>query len=167
VLPSGPLREPVSRLASVDAVVVNGASDIAIPAPRRFAMQLGHERFVALADSREASPQEFALACRGHAVVAIAGIAYPARFFEHLERLGIAGKRIAFPDHHMFQPGEVRLAGAEVVVMTEKDAVKCAAYADSRMWYLRVDAILAPEFEEFLAARLDTLARSLDGSQAA
>ncbi len=100
MLPSGPLREPVSRLASVDAVVVNGATDAAIPAPRRFPMQLGHERFVALADSREASPQEFALACRGHAVTAIAGIAYPARFFEHLGRLDIAAKCIAFPDHH-------------------------------------------------------------------
>ena len=29
--------------------------------------------------------------------------------------------------------------------MTEKDAVKCAAFADARMWFLRVDAALPPE----------------------
>jgi tetraacyldisaccharide 4'-kinase len=161
------LREPVSRLASVDAAVVNGASDVVLPAPRRFAMRLANERFVALASNREASPQEFALAARGHSVVAIAGIAYPDRFYDHLARLGIEARALRFPDHHMFQPAELRLPGAQIVVMTEKDAVKCAAYADSRMWFLRVDAILAPEFEEFLAARLDTLTRSRDGPQAA
>ena len=45
-------------------------------------------------------------------------------------------------------------AGAEVVLMTEKDAVKCAAIADSRMWFLRVEAILPPEFDAFLLARV-------------
>lgn len=167
MLPSGPLREPVSRLASVDAVVVSGACDAAMPAPRRFSMRLGNERFRALASAREASTEEFALAARGRSVVAIAGIAYPDRFFEHLARLGVEARTIRYPDHHMFQPGELRLPGADLVVMTEKDAVKCAAYADSRMWYLRIDAILAPEFEEFLAARLDNPARSRDGPQAA
>jgi tetraacyldisaccharide 4'-kinase len=167
MLPSGPLREPVSRLAAVDAVVVNGASDVPVAAPRRFAMRLGNERFVALAGNREASPQEFAFAARGRLVAALAGIAYPDRFFDHLARLGIEARQLRFDDHHMFQPSELRLPGADVVVMTEKDAVKCAAYADSRMWFLRVDAILAPEFEEFLAARLDTLARNRHGSQAA
>jgi len=98
--------------------------------------------------------------------VAIAGIAYPERFFEHLARLGIAARNVAFADHHAFQPAELRLPGAEVIVMTEKDAVKCAAYADSRMWFLRVDAIVAPGLEELLAARLHTLGRSRNGSQA-
>ena len=49
--------------------------------------------------------------------------------------------------------------------MTEKDAVKCAAFADARMWFLRVEAILPPEFAEFLLARLQE-ARRRDGPQA-
>ena len=47
-----------------------------------------------------------------------------------------------------------RLPGVEVIVMTEKDAVKCAAFADARMWFLRVEAALPPEFGAFLLERL-------------
>jgi tetraacyldisaccharide 4'-kinase len=167
LLPAGPLREPVSRLASVDAVVVAGEAAGTVPGSPQFTMRLGHDRFVGLAARQEASVEEFALAARGRKVVAIAGIAYPERFFEHLADLGIAARNVAFPDHHAFQPAELRLPGAELVVMTEKDAVKCAAYADSRMWFLRVDAIVARGLEELLVARLQTLARSPDGPQAA
>jgi tetraacyldisaccharide 4'-kinase len=162
MLPSGPLREPVSRLESVDAVVVNGGAAAQLPgerregapAPPRFAMQLGRERFVSLAGNQELAPPEFALATRGHAVTAIAGIGNPARFFDHLARLGVRAQGRAFPDHHAYQPAELKQPGAEVIVMTEKDAVKCAAFADSRMWYLRVAAILPPEFDDFLLGRI-------------
>ena len=169
LLPAGPLREPVSRLGSVDAVVVNGlADDLGIgSSPRQFAMRLGAERFVALAGNRELSPQEFALAARGRSVAALAGIGNPERFFEHLASLGVEARRHPFPDHHAFQPAELKLPGAEVIVMTEKDAVKCAAFADARMWSMRVDAILPPEFDDFLLTRLAQARRSADGSQAA
>jgi len=152
-LPSGPLREPVSRLAQVDCAVVNGGSSDAVPAPRQFAMRLGGERFVSLS-GQDLAPEEFALAARGHRVAAVAGIGSPARFFAHLERLGVAAERHPFPDHHHFQPRELRLPGADLVVMTEKDAVKCAAFADARMWFLRIEAALPPEFDAFLLERL-------------
>ena len=166
LLPSGPLREPVSRLASVDAVVVNGGHDDAIPAPRRFAMRLAGERFVSLAENRELAAGEFALAARGRSVAAIAGIGNPSRFFEHVRALGIAARNQAFPDHHRYQPADVKLPGAEIVVMTEKDAVKCAAFADARMWFMSVEAVLPPEFEEFLLSRLARTPRRSDGSEA-
>jgi tetraacyldisaccharide 4'-kinase len=166
-LPAGPLREPVSRLAEVDAVVVNGGWSDTIPASRQFAMTLGRERYIALASNQEMSTEEFALAARGRNITAIAGIGNPDRFFEHLARLGVAARRIAFDDHHAFQPGELKLPGAEVIVMTEKDAVKCAAFADSRMWYLRVEAILPPDFDDFLVDRISQSRRSADGSEAA
>ncbi|HYC37353.1 MAG TPA: tetraacyldisaccharide 4'-kinase [Usitatibacter sp.] len=166
LLPSGPLREPTKRLREVDAVILNGGGE-EIAGARRFDMRLGRERFAALARNDELSAEEFALMARGRAVAAIAGIGNPDRFFEHLERLGIRARTRAFPDHHAFQPSELRLAGAEVVVMTEKDAVKCAAFADARMWFMRVDAILPQDFEEFLLARIAKARRSADGPQAA
>ena len=167
-LPAGPLREPTSRLDRVDAIVVNGGEASAIPggAPK-FPMQLAREVFVSLATGEERDPRTFALAARGHPAAAIAGIGHPARFFEHLARLGIAARAHAFPDHHVFQPKELRLRDAELVLMTEKDAVKCRAFADARMWYLRVDAILPETFDAFLLARLERLRRSADGPQAA
>ena len=167
MLPAGPLREPVSRLREVDAAVVNGGWSDMVPAPRQFAMTLGRERFVALAGNDELSPQEFALAARGRSVAAVAGIGNPSRFFDHLATLGVGATRIAFDDHHAFQSQELKLPGAEVIVMTEKDAVKCAAFSDSRMWYLRVDAILPPEFDDFLLTRIAQSRRSADGPQAA
>jgi tetraacyldisaccharide 4'-kinase len=179
MLPSGPLREPISRLATVDAVVMNlpgegivadrgpGAapSGTGSKPPMRFAMRLANERFAAVGGSDEREPQDFALAVRGRVVAAVAGIGNPARFFEHLERLGVRARRHAFADHYLYQPADLKLPGVEVIVMTEKDAVKCAAFADSRMWFLRVDAVLPPDFEEFVLARL---ARSTaNGPQAA
>jgi len=167
LLPSGPLREPISRLRSVDAAIVNGGHSDEVPSPRQFAMTLGRERFHALASNQEVAPEEFADAVRGRSVAAVAGIGNPQRFFDHLEALGVKAKRLAFSDHHVYRPAELKLPGAEVVVMTEKDAVKCAAFADARMWYLRVDAVLPPDFDDFLLTRLAQSRRSADGPQAA
>ena len=159
LLPSGPLREPVSRLRSVDAIVFSGQDhDPRIvdraPGPPRFAMHLGNEHFLSVHGNDQRETGDFALAVRGRAVAAVAGIAHPERFFEHLERLGVRARRHPFPDHHAFTPADLKLPGAEVVVMTEKDAVKCGAFADARLWFLRVDAILPAAFEEFLRTRL-------------
>jgi tetraacyldisaccharide 4'-kinase len=166
-LPSGPLREPVARLREVDATVLNGGMRDDVPGERRYAMRLGGERFASLVGNQELGPAEFALAARGRQVLALAGIGNPARFFAHLAAIGVHARCLAFPDHHHFQPAELKLPGAEVIVMTEKDAVKCAAFADARMWFMRVEAILPPAFEEFLLGRLAQSRRRADGSQAA
>jgi tetraacyldisaccharide 4'-kinase len=167
LLPSGPLREPVARLRSVDAVVVNGGDAAGVPGASVFTMRLGGERFAALASNEELSPEQFEMMARGRQVVAIAGIGHPPRFFEHLERLGVRARTRAYADHHAFQPAELKLPGAEIIVMTEKDAVKCAAFADARMWFMRVDAILPPQFDDFLLTRIAQARRSPDGPQAA
>ncbi len=166
LLPSGPLRETVARLATVDAVVVNGGATDETLGPRRFAMRLGNERFVSLTSVEQLAPAEFALATRGRSVAALAGIGNPERFFEQLASLGVVARSRAFPDHHLYQAQDLKLPGAEAIVMTEKDAVKCAAFADARMWFLRVDAILPPEFEQFLLERIERPRRG-HGPQAA
>jgi tetraacyldisaccharide 4'-kinase len=166
LLPSGPLREPTSRLARVDAVVVNGGDLEGIPGKVRFPMRLAGERFVSLTTHEELPPAEFVARARGHAITALAGIGHPGRFFEHLATLGLATRNRAFPDHYGYQPQDLKLRDAEFVVMTEKDAVKCAAFADARMWFLRVEASLPPEFAEFLLGRLAEARRRPDGSQA-
>ncbi|HSN19393.1 MAG TPA: tetraacyldisaccharide 4'-kinase, partial [Usitatibacter sp.] len=132
-----------------------------------FAMRLARERFVSLATGEERAPAELAVALRGRRVAALAGIGHPQRFFDQLEALGIRAATHAFPDHHLYHPRDLRLPGAEVVLMTEKDAVKCAGIADGRMWFMRVEAVLPPEFDDFLLSRLATARRSADGPQAA
>jgi tetraacyldisaccharide 4'-kinase len=156
----------VARLRSVDAVIMNGGLRDDVPGERRFAMRLAGERFASLASNQELGPAEFALAARGRNVVALAGIGNPQRFFDHLASLGVAARGVALPDHYLYQARDLKLPGAELIVMTEKDAVKCAAFADSRMWFLRVEAVLPREFEEFLLERLASTRRA-DGPQAA
>jgi tetraacyldisaccharide 4'-kinase len=146
---------------------VNGGWSDSIPGAQRFAMVLGNERFVPVGGGEERNAADFAAAVRGRSIAAVAGIGHPVRFFEHLERLGVRARRHAFADHHHFQPADLRLPGAELILMTEKDAVKCAGFADARMWFLRVDAILPPEFDRFLLDRLGTVLRSARGSETA
>jgi tetraacyldisaccharide 4'-kinase len=150
----------------VDAVVMhgemeNGATydllravmkDKSYVAP--FSMRLGNESFGALASNHALSAAEFAAMARGRNDAAVAGIANPERFFGPHARLGVAARRLAFPDHHAYRAGELKLPGVDLIVMTEKDAVKCAAFADARMWSMRVDALVDPELAEFLAERL-------------
>jgi tetraacyldisaccharide 4'-kinase len=74
----------------------------------------------------------------------VAGIGHPQRFFEHLQRLGILSTPHAFPDHHAYVAGDLAFADCDAILLTEKDAVKCTAFADARFWVLRVDAQFDP-----------------------
>lgn len=144
-LPAGPLREPLARLAAVDALVVNGERlppDLAeAPPVPAFSMKLAGDRFRRLGDPAQVcGPEAFA----GLRVHALAGIGHPQRFFDHLAAMGLPIVPHAFPDHHAYAAQDLEIAGADALLMTEKDAVKCAAFAPSNAWVLPVEARLAP-----------------------
>jgi len=150
LLPAGPLREPPSRLAGVDAVVAHDA-----PAAGGFRMALVGDTLVRLNDARDARPlKSFA----GRRVHAVAGIGDPARFFRQLAAAGLQVVPHAFPDHHAFRAEDFDFGDADPVVMTEKDAVKCKriAQADARREFrvFPVSAALDPAFDRWLLERL-------------
>lgn len=135
LLPAGPLRESRARLKTVDAVVMNGEPVNA----EDYAMRLETGVLRNLLDpEKTALPADFS----GRAVHAIAGIGNPARFFQVLRQLGLQFHFQAFPDHHAFKPSDLQAPDAEVILMTEKDAVKCAAFAQPHWWYLPVNAMI-------------------------
>ncbi len=135
LLPAGPLRETPSRLREVDAVVINGGKS----APGEYLMQLKGLHFYNLLNPEiTATAADF----QGQSVHAIAGIGHPERFFSHLDKLGISAQTHAYPDHHAYSASDLACDGANALLMTEKDAVKCASFADERCWVLRVDAHL-------------------------
>lgn len=138
LLPAGPLREPARRLAGVTAVVVNGGDSPIDPAVApSFPMHLAGQRFVALEDSRKTcSPADL----RDKRLYAAAGIGDPSRFFSQLAGLGLAFSEHPFPDHRPFDAEEVSFARDGVLLMTEKDAVKCASLALPEAWVLPVEA---------------------------
>jgi len=154
LLPAGPLREPVSRLRSTQAVVVNGRPVAAGIPTEAVAMRLKGDTLYRLGDPSERKPAaEFT---RG-AVHAIAGIGNPSRFFTHLRNLGLRLEEHAFPDHHSFQASDLDLPGNGPILMTEKDAVKCRPFANDRCWVLPVDAELPPVFTEYILTLLGRL----------
>lgn len=157
LLPAGPLREPLSRLARVDAVVVNGAGAVSGLVTRAFSMKLvGRAFFNVLSPSIRADVDSF----RGPPVHALAGIGHPERFFESLSGMGLDVVPRAFPDHHPFRPEDLP---AGPVLMTEKDAVKCAGFAGPDAWFLAVDA----EVEGGLKTLLLNALKDRHGPQAA
>jgi tetraacyldisaccharide 4'-kinase len=147
MLPAGPLREPVSRLQTVDAVVVNGSD----AAAGQYAMRLTGAIFYNLLNpGQTATPADFQQS-NNHAV---AGIGHPQRYFRHLETLGVPFTPHAFPDHHPYRATELSFTDCDAILVTEKDAVKCAAFADARYWVLRVDAQIAPALIDHLLRKI-------------
>ncbi len=145
-LPAGPLREPVSRLESVDFVVAKGSARAG-----EYRMDLaGRTLRLAADDSIEVD----AAALAATPVHAVAGIGNPASFFGCLRGLGLRIVPREFPDHHPFSAGDIEFPDDRPVIMTEKDAVKCRGFARERHWYLPVDAEVDPAFESDLIARL-------------
>lgn len=149
-LPAGPLRESASRLTTVDAVVVNGGNATAA-FPHSVAMQLQGDTFRNLHD-----PQQTVTAAHflGQQVHAIAGIGNPPQFFAQLQRLGLDCSTRAFPDHHAYTAQDLQFAGDHNVVMTEKDAVKCTAFATTRHWALVINAVPDESLGDTIIARL-------------
>ncbi len=148
-LPSGPLREPVKRLNEADFRVVNG-----LASRGEYAMELNGTRLVNMLDSRMTRElSDWA----GQRVHAVAGIGNPQHFFSSLSRAGLDLESHPFPDHHAYQQGDLVFSDDHPVVMTEKDKVKCLRYADSRFWYLPVEARLDERLEPALLRKLDTL----------
>ena len=151
MLPAGPLREPVSRLRSVDAVVSSSA------VVQGFAMQLQGETLHCMTDARERrSARSFA----GQKVHAVAGIGHPNRFFLHLARLGVKPLPHPFPDHHPFRAQDLDFGDALPVLLTEKDAVKLRHAARPNWWVLPVTARLDPAFDGWLLGKVDGWRRS-------
>ena len=154
LLPAGPLREPLSRLRDVDAVVLNGVDSLAeLPSGLPvFPMRLAGERFVALGVAGTAC---VAADLAGKSLHAYAGIGDPPRFFRHLESLGLRFEAHPFPDHHRFSAADFVSARAGVVLLTEKDAVKCAGLIEGEAWVLPVSAIVPPALIERILEKLN------------
>lgn len=151
MLPAGPLREPASRLASVDAVVVNGSSGAYETPPGAYRMQLAGREFRNLLNPAYVVGPDYFLRKR---VWAVAGIGHPPRFFSHLYALGLQFEAIEFADHHAYVASDLALPHADAIVMTEKDAVKCAAFASEIYWVLPVTAVPDPELGELVLRML-------------
>ncbi len=154
-LPAGPLREPIVRLEEVDAQVVHqGKDDVA---HQCWAMRFEAVDAVNLFDGSRQPLTRFA----EQPCDALAGIGQPQRFFAMLRAKGLAIDEYAFADHHAFSEHDLRRFTARPLLMTAKDAVKCAPLARQHGWHnhwcVPVDAIIDEGFAEFIFSKLEAL----------
>lgn len=159
LMPEGPLREPGSRLAEVDLVVLNGQGEFTYPGALSY--RLNPVRFINLKTGEHRAPNPSALGA--HQVNALAGIGNPERFFRTLQQLGFEVNPMALADHAVIDPELVNRLSDRVLLMTEKDAVKCTQFANTNCWALCVDAVFDQSGRERIKQYLATLSRSSSG----
>ena len=145
LLPSGPLREPVKRLQSVDIIINNGSIF-----EGEISSQLNPECYVNLLTKETKQLDYF----KGTQCYAIAGIGNPTNFFSLLESQGVDLISKSFPDHHPFVAKDLVFKEDYPILMTAKDCVKCKHFATSQMWYLSVRAELNTDFYKQLESKL-------------
>ena len=147
LLPAGPLREPATRLNNVDAVVINDGDIL----NNQYLMRLSGDIFYNLNNPKKtAKPADFQK-LRLHAV---AGIGHPQRFFDHLKSLKLEVIPHQFPDNHPYSANDLNFNDCDALLLTEKDAVKCAPFADDKYWVLRVDALIDSALIEHLLRKI-------------
>ncbi len=143
LLPRGPLRESPRRLRRVNAVVINGdlkATGFKLPSLVKRTHFVMHMRPGDVLPVAGRGVLRSLSSFRGAGVHAVAAIGNPQRFFDMLRNSGLTVYEHPMPDHHAFKPGDLNFGDTLPVLMTEKDAVKCAAFADERCWYVPVTA---------------------------
>ncbi|MRX11135.1 tetraacyldisaccharide 4'-kinase [Pseudoduganella sp. FT25W] len=175
LLPAGPLREPVSRRRDFTVINTPEMSEALVravnpgtagsdpmrgqtPYTRTAAIQmtLVGEYAEQLRDRTQKKPLTELAAHPALRVAAAAGIGNPARFFGMLKSAGLRITELPLPDHHDFQDRPFAALDADLILMTEKDAVKCAQIEelrdDPRLWVVpvtaRIDRALADQIVE-------------------
>lgn len=152
LIPMGPLRESVDRLASVDFVINNGGNT----RNSEIEMSLEPGLAVNLLTGEQKSIMQLG------ALVAFAGIGHPPRFFKTLTSLGAELIQTqAFSDHQAFSESELNELArrGENLIMTEKDAVKCRSFAKKNWWYLPVTAHFSTDAQEQIVQKIEEVIR--------
>ena len=145
LLPAGPLREKLSRLKMVDAIVDSSGNEtsnllLKTETPHIFKMQVHGERFESLSDVKTSQSASY---FKNKNLVAIAGIGNPERFFNQLTDFVLQFERKPFDDHHAFTAQDLAQFSGKTILMTEKDAVKCSKLTTTDAWYLPITATIA------------------------
>lgn len=155
-LPAGPLREPASRLNSVDFVVSKGKS-----LANEFRLSLIPGYFYQLIQPEIKKTTEY---FHGKTLHAVAGIGNPDQFFKCLRDIGLTIVEHPYPDHHLFKPRDFNYGDDAIIIMTEKDAVKCVGFVDARLWCLNAKTVLDTSFLKRVLNRITILNNNLKSS---
>lgn len=98
-------------------------------------------------------------------ISAVAAIGQPERFFAMLQAQGLhLSDTVALPDHYAYASSPFTALRSSHVLITAKDAVKCAGFADKRLWAVHVAPVFSdPEWLENIHQRLLSIATTKAG----
>lgn len=164
VLPAGPLREPADRLQHVD-FVVNNLTDVSHPSsdqpvrshaikhgpcvprlPMAISMRLRPQRAVHLMSGKTEYWHDWLTRYQGERISAVAAIGQPQRFFDMLRNEGLdLASTWALPDHDPYTTSPFGAIDSTIILVTPKDAVKCTAVQDTRLWSVEADPDFLPK----------------------
>lgn len=176
LLPAGPLREPIAAATTADAVILNAGWALPPPSPlpqveHQFSSSLAVRDLIPLAaywmlDADAAADAQMSVpveSLKGKKLAAVAAIANPAGFFEVLERLGLSFDRYAPGDHASLSTDWLNSLGAQAIIITEKDAVKCQPDGTDKIFVLRISAQPETGLMTWLTKRLNASGRLPNG----
>ena len=148
LLPAGPLREHARRLTSIDFNVA------ATTAPADMSADCLVLSVVECVNVHDPSQRRRLRDWQGNTVHAVAGIAHPERFFAMLEACGLKIIRHAQPDHAGYAGKDFEFNDDLAILITEKDAVKCAGMEHQQIWYVPLVAQLPKDFVTRVESKL-------------
>jgi len=155
LLPAGPLREPPFRQRdfTLQMQMMNSADEpnqTLIP-ENTFIVSCFLKQAYRLIDPTQVQDlQSFV----GKKIVAVAGIAVPEKFFQALRDLGLNIGTLALEDHANYSTIQFNsdlFQGVDVILMTEKDAVKCSHLQDDKIWVVPLEAKLPPSLIDLMS----------------
>ena len=162
LLPAGPLREPATR--ERDATLLTGKPETSKTHGLVDEYFLGRRAFILSGEldtpyqlnnpSNTQSLDSIANTYLPNMITAIAALGNPQGFFDDLLKNGIAGKCLALPDHATFTPEFFSSINAGCILITEKDAVKCADIQDDRIWVVPLSLHIPDSLADWLQSIL-------------
>ena len=136
LLPAGPLREPIKRLDSANAIVAKGGMKTY---KNSFCMNYNASDSIrSLLGNKYLKINHL----KSSRLYAATGIGNPEKFFSLLKESGLTFDRLIFDDHHNFSNEDFSQCGNAIIIMTEKDSVRCLHLKNKNMWYLPIVAIV-------------------------
>jgi len=146
MLPAGPLREPASRHR--DFTIINGEQMLLIGnMAEKIDDRSQRIPLIKLQEVTKNTPPK---------LLAAAGIGNPERFFSQLQAAGLTFEKLPLPDHFDYKNSPFNDKDADIILITEKDAVKCRVFESQenlgKLWVVpvtaQVDKALAEQIVE-------------------
>lgn len=166
LLPAGPLREPLSRLNRVDAVVASNTSVKQLgqlldleAASNWYEVKVDLKGFSHLQTGKFLSAAQARELWQGQTIAAFTGIANPNKLFSALETHGLAPtKQMGLPDHFDYPVDFCAQFNQAILITSGKDAVKLNT-SNPKLWVAEILIDLPPTLTKALE---DCLGSTID-----